>query len=105
MASIGNGKATRIGANGEGAGNKTLGTIKGRKLGYPGEGKPYMQALTNKPQHCPVHKQEVCAVGRGMGNKGNGWKINGNEAKVSGPAIATFMKPVNHKDPQRAKKR
>ena len=33
MANIGNGKATRIGANGEGAGNKTLGTVKGRKLG------------------------------------------------------------------------
>ena len=33
MASIDNGKATRIGANGEGAGNKTLGKVPSRPLG------------------------------------------------------------------------
>lgn len=33
MANIGNGKATRIGANGEGAGNKTLGKVPSRPLG------------------------------------------------------------------------
>lgn len=96
--------SSRITANGESAGSKSLGTVKGRKLGYPGEGKPYMSALSNKVQHCPIHKQEVCSGGRGMGNSGNGWKINGNEAKVSGPAISTFMKPVNYKDSQRVRK-
>lgn len=104
MASIGSGKATRIGANGEGAGNKTLGKVPSRPLGRITE-QVAMPAMTSKPQHCPLHKQVCCANGRGMGNKGNGWKINGNEAKVSGPAISTFMKPSNYRDPQRAKKR
>lgn len=104
MTSIGNGKASRIGANGESVGNKSLGKVPSRPLGRITE-QVAMQAMTSKPQHCPLHKQVCCANGRGMGNKGNGWKINGNEAKVSGPAISTFMRPSNYRDPQRAKKR
>lgn len=96
--------SSRITANGESAGSKGLGTVKGRKLGYPGEGKPYMTAFVKPQQAHQLHHQVTCANGRGMGSSGNGWKINGNEAKVSGPAISTFMKPVNYKDSQRVRK-
>lgn len=104
MASIGNGKATRIGANGEGAGNKTLGKVPSRPLGRITE-QVAMPAFMKANNFSNLHHQATCAVGRGMGSRGNGWKINGNEAKVSGPAISTFMKPANYRDPQRAKKR
>lgn len=103
MASIGKGKATRIGANGEGAGNKTLGKVPSRPLGRITE-TVAMPAMIKAQQSHQLHHQVTCSQGRGMGNKGNGWKINGNEAKVSGPAIQTFMRPSNYRDPQRAKK-
>lgn len=72
MASIGSGKSTRMTDNGGGAGNKTLGKVPSRPLGRITQ-TVAMQAMTSKPQHCPVHKQEVCSQGRGMGNKGCGW--------------------------------
>lgn len=103
MASIGSKKATRIGANGEGASNKTLGKVPSRPLGRITE-QVAMPAITKATNFSNLHHQATCAVGKGMGNRGNGWKINGNEAKVSGPAISTFMKPFNYRDPQRAKK-
>jgi len=104
MASIGSGKATRIGANGEGAGNKTIGKVPNRPLGRITE-QVAMPAIMKPKATDSLHHQATCAVGRGMGSGGNGWKINGNEARVSGPAISTFMKPSNYRDPQRAKKR
>ena len=102
MATMGTG--TRTTANGMSAGSKSLGTVKGRPLGRPGEGAPYIGAYVKAKSSDCLHHQVTCAGGRGMGNKGNGWKINGNEARVSGPPIATYMKAVNYKDPQRAKK-
>ena len=104
MTSIGNGKATRIGANGESVGNKSLGKVPSRPLGRITEQVAMPAFLKAKGTDC-LHHQVTCAQGRGMGNKGNGWRINGNEAKVSGPAIATFMKPSNYKDHQRAKRK
>lgn len=53
------------------------GTIKGRSLSTPGEGKPYMAALTKgKAPHCPLHKQVCCANGERSVSKniGIGWK-------------------------------
>lgn len=92
-------------ASGSGTGGGGIsGSVKGRKLGYPGEGKPYMQALTSKAgaQYCPIHKQDVCANGRGMGNKGQAWKMDGRSSKKpSGPSIQAMIKPSNYKDRQR----
>lgn len=102
MATMSKGKA--VTAAGETSSGKTLGKVPSRPLGRITE-QVAMQAMTSKPQHCPLHKQVCCANGRGMGNQGNGWKINGNEAKVSGPPMPTFVKPSNYKDPQRAKRR
>lgn len=94
---------TKITANGMSAGTKSLGTVPKRPLGRI-TNTVAMSAMTSKPQYCPVHKQDVCAS-RNPGMKGSpGWKINGNEARVSGPAINTWQSPVNYKDPQRAKK-
>lgn len=104
MASIGSGKSTRMTDNGGGAGNKTLGKVPSRPLGRITETVAMPAFMKAKAADC-LHHQATCAQGRGMGTRGNGWKINGNEARVSGPPIATFMKAVNYKDPQRAKKR
>lgn len=94
----------KMSASGFAPGNGISGKVSGRKLGYPGEGKPYMQALTSKPVHCPVHKQDVCAEGKSMGNKGQAWKMDGRSStKPAGPSIPAFVKPKGYVDPQRAR--
>jgi len=92
-------------ASGSGTGGGGIsGSVKGRKLGYPGEGKPYMQALTKNAgaQYCPLQHQVVCSGGKGMGNKGPAWKMDGRSSKKpSGPSIRAVVKPSNYKDHQR----
>lgn len=96
----------RMSASGMAPGNGISGSVKGRKLGYPGEGKPYMQALTKNAPHCPLHHQVTCAEGKSIGNKGQGWKMDGRSStKPSGFSINAFVKPSNYKDPQRARKK
>lgn len=56
------------------------GTVPKRGLSTPGEGKPYMSALTKgKAPHCPLHKQVCCANGERSVSKniGIGWKAGG----------------------------
>ena len=94
---------TKITANGMSAGTKSLGTVPKRPLGRITE-KVAMPAFVKATKNDSLHHQAVCAS-MNPGMKGSpGWKINGNEAKVSGPAINTWQKAVNYKDPQRAKK-
>ena len=102
MATMSKGKA--VTAAGETSSGKTLGKVPSRPLGRITEQVAMPAMMKAKATDC-LHHQVTCAQGRGMGNKGNGWKINGNEAKVSGPPMPTFVKPSNYKDPQRAKRR
>ena len=88
----------KMSASGVTPGGGIKGSISGRKLGYPGEGKPYMSALTKgTAPHCPIHKQDVCANGRGMGNKGAGWKPNQKSGTVPKNVFPAFVKPSNYK--------
>ena len=102
MATMSKGKS--VTAAGETSSGKTLGKVPSRPLGRITEQVAMPAFMKAKATDC-LHHQATCAQGRGMGTRGNGWKINGNEARVSGPPMPTFMKAVNYKDPQRAKKR
>jgi len=95
----------KMAASGVVPGGGISGKVSGRPLGKPGEGKPYVSALTKgTAPHCPIHKQAVCANGRGMGSSGQAWKMDGRSStKPSGPSINAFVKPSNYRDPQRNK--
>lgn len=98
----------KMSASGVAPGGGIKGSVGSRKLGNPGEGKPYMSALTKSAGqgYCALHHQVTCSGGYESvkSNKGQGWKPNQKSGTVPKNVFPAFVKPSNYKRRQNNQK-
>ena len=91
----------RMSAAGFAPGGGIPGKVGSRKLGNPGEGKPYMSAMTKSAGqgYCALHHQATCSGGYPSvsSNKGQGWKPNQKSGTVPKNVFPAFVQPSNYK--------